>query len=76
MDSIVGYIKGILADSEGEPSSKRLIIILCTFLLALGYVSNLYWGFKVEQYMYDAVMWVVLGGAGMTGVEKFASSKK
>lgn len=72
---MISYIKGMLEDPDGSPSSKRFIILLCCFLLSLGFVSNLFWGFKVEQYMFDAIMWIVLGGAGISGIEKFVPKK-
>lgn len=72
MGNIKAYIKGILQDSNGSPSSKRLIVILCAVLMAVGYLANLFGGYTVEEFMFNAVMYIVIGGMGITGVEKFA----
>jgi len=72
MGGIVSYIKGIMADPNGSPSSKRLIILLCTVLMATAFIANLFWKFTVEEFMFNAIMYIVIGGMGITGVEKFA----
>jgi hypothetical protein len=72
MDSIKEYIKGILSDSDGSPSSKRAILILCTILMATGYIANLFWKYTVEEFMFNSIMYIVIGGMGITGAEKFA----
>ena len=72
MGGIVSYIKGIMEDPNGSPSSKRLIILLCTVLMATAFIANLFWKFTVEEFMFNAIMYIVIGGMGITGVEKFA----
>lgn len=75
MRSIVEYLKGILADSSGMPSSKRLIAILFSVLIGISYCANLFYGLKVDDNLLDAVMIVVVAGLGITGIEKFAPKK-
>lgn len=72
MGGIKKYLHDLMADANGSPSSKRLIVFLCTILMAMGYVANLFWQFTVEEFMFNAIMYVVIGGMGITGVEKFA----
>ena len=72
MGQIKAYLKGIMADSNGSPSSKRLVTMLATFLVAMGYVANLFWEYKVEQFMFESMMYIVIAGLGITGAEKFA----
>ena len=72
MGGITAYIKGIMEDPNGSPSSKRLIVLLCSLLMATGYIANLFWKFTVEEFMFNSIMYVVIGGMGITGVEKFA----
>lgn len=72
MGAIKKYLHDLMADPNGSPSSKRLIVLLCTVLMATGYVANLFWNFTVEEFMFNAVMYIVIGGMGITGVEKFA----
>lgn len=72
MGSVKKYLHELISDSNGSPSSKRLIIVLCTILMATAYIANLFWDYTVEEFMFNAVMYIVIGGMGITGVEKFA----
>ena len=72
MGKVKAYILSLLADHNGLPSSKRLIIFLCTILITVGYLANLFGGYTVDEFMFNAIMYVVIGGMGITGVEKFA----
>lgn len=72
MRKLKDYLKGLLQDPNGSPSSKRFIVILCAILMAVGFLANLFGGYTVEEFMFNAVMYIVIGGMGITGVEKFA----
>jgi len=72
MGSVKKYLHELISDSNGSPSSKRLIIVICTILMATGYIANLFWDYTVEEFMFNSVMYIVIGGMGITGVEKFA----
>ena len=72
MGSVKKYLHELISDSNGSPSSKRLIIVICTILRATGYIANLFWDYTVEEFMFNSVMYIVIGGMGITGVEKFA----
>jgi hypothetical protein len=37
-----------------------------------GFVANLFWRFTIDEFIFNAVMYIVIGGMGITGVEKFA----
>jgi uncharacterized membrane protein len=75
--NILSNIKGMLADGEDANclSSKRVITFLATLLVMVAFVANMFWGFKVEEYMYNAMMVIVLGGLSTTVAEKFAPKK-
>jgi hypothetical protein len=75
MGKILDYIKGIVADSAGTPSSKRVIAVVFSILIGIAFVANLGWGLSVDDNILDAVMMVVIAGLGFTGVEKFAPRK-
>jgi len=72
MKSILNYVHRVLADPNGNPSSKRLITLICTMLMITGFVANLFWRFTIDEFIFNAVMYIVIGGMGITGVEKFA----
>jgi hypothetical protein len=74
--NLFANLKSMLSDGEnGSVSSKRVITVMATFLVALAFVLNLFWGFVVEKFMYDSMMMIVLGGLGTTVAEKFAPKK-
>lgn len=76
MKKVLDYIKGILADGNGTPSSKRIISIVFAILIGVGFVANLFWGYQISDNILDAVMLVVIAGLGITGIEKFAPKAK
>jgi FtsH-binding integral membrane protein len=76
--NILTSLKGMLADGEDANclSSKRVITFMATLLVMVAFVANMFWGFKVEEYMYNAMMVIVLGGLSTTVAEKFAPRSK
>lgn len=76
MKKALDYIKGILADSAGSPSSKRVISVIFAILIGAAFVANLGWGLTVDDNILDAVMMIVIGGLGFTSIEKFAPRKE
>lgn len=76
MKAVLDYIKGILADGNGSPSSKRIISIVFAILIGVAFVANLFWGYAIADNILDAVMLVVIAGLGITGIEKFAPKAK
>jgi hypothetical protein len=57
---------------NGSVSSKRVISFLAFLLCAVGFVANMFWGFKIDEFIYNSMMYIVVGGLGFTGLEKFA----
>lgn len=72
MKKVLDYIKDVLADSAGSPSTKRVISVLFALLIAAAFVANLGWQLTVADNLLDAAMMIVIAGLGFTGVEKFA----
>lgn len=75
--NILANIKGMLADGDDSTclSSKRVITFIATQLVTIAFLANLFFGLKVEEYMYNAMMVIVLGGLSTTVAEKFAPKK-
>lgn len=62
----------ILQDSHNESvSSKRVIALLAFVLCAVAFVCNLFWGLKVDAFMFEAMIYLAMAGIGATAVEKF-----
>lgn len=69
---IKDYLKGVMADKDGNPSSKRAVTLIAVLMMVVGYFANLFWDYTVDQFMFESVMYVVIAGLGITGAEKFA----
>ena len=66
-------LKGIFADSQNNTiSSKRIVVLLCVIKMVVGFVANVGYGIEVSEHIYTSIMYVVLVGVGLTGIEKFA----
>lgn len=72
LKKIKEYLKGIIADSHGNPSSKRTVTMIATLMMVIGYFANLFWDYTIDQFMFESVMYIVIAGLGITGAEKFA----
>jgi len=70
-------IKTMLADThDGESvSSKRVITFIAFILCCVAFIANMFFGYKIDAFIYETMAYIVLGGIGITGIEKFASKK-
>jgi hypothetical protein len=75
MEQIKKYISQILQDTNGAYSSKRAVTFICVFLMTLGFITNLYTVYTVDQFMFEAIMYIVIAGLGFSGAEKFAPKR-
>ena len=66
------YIKRIMADTNGEPSSKRWITAIFSLTLCGALISSIIYNTKADAEIVHAVMYIIITGLGMTGAEKFA----
>jgi hypothetical protein len=70
-------LKGMLDDSHNKSlSSKRVVTFLAFVLCGIAFVSNLFWNYKVEPYMFEGMIYLTMAGLGFTASEKFASINK
>ena len=74
MSGFLTYLKNMMSDG-GNPSTKRMVAVVSTLLIATGYIANLFWDFTIEEFIFNGVMYIVIGTLGITGVEKFAPKK-
>ena len=66
-------LKSMLSDGvNGSISSKRVVTTLAFVLCGIGFIANLFWGYKIDEFIYNSMMYIVIGGLGFTGLEKFA----
>lgn len=76
IDSIKNLLGGILKDVDQSYSSKRVITMFGMVCMMVGYFANLFWGFVVEEFMFSSMMYIVVGGLGIVGLEKFTPNKQ
>jgi hypothetical protein len=74
MGKLLSYLKDMMSEN-GNPSSKRMVAVVSTLLIAIGYIANLFWDVTIEEFIFNGVMYIVIGTLGITGVEKFAPKK-
>lgn len=74
MGGLLTYLKDMMSEN-GNPSSKRMVAVVATILIAVGYIANLFWDYTIEEFIFNGVMYIVIGTLGITGVEKFAPKK-
>ena len=67
-------LKEMLSDGT-TISSKRVISFLAFLAIAVSYFVDQFTQYKVSKDLFDSLMWIVIGGLGITGVEKFAPKK-
>jgi multisubunit Na+/H+ antiporter MnhF subunit len=65
-------LNGMLKDSHDESLSSKRVIAFAAFLLcAVAFVANLFWDYRVDAFMFDAMIYLAMVGIGATAVEKF-----
>jgi hypothetical protein len=57
-------------------SSKRVVTFLAFLLCATAFVSDLFFGLKIDSGTYESMMYIVIAGLGFTASEKFAPKQK
>lgn len=66
--------RSMLTDSHDENaiSSKRVLAFLAFIFCAIGFFVDLFTSNTITPHIYDSMMWIVIAGIGISGLEKFA----
>lgn len=66
-------LRSMLTDSHDDNaiSSKRVVAFLAFICCVIGFFVDLFTDYEITQGIYDSMMWIVVGGLGLTAVEKF-----
>lgn len=59
-----------LISSSDEVSSKRFIGIVAAFVMFIIAIVDLFSNNKVEEFIFDGLMWIVIAGLGFVASEK------
>lgn len=68
------FVREIFTDTNGSFSSKRTVTLIAFLLLMVAFLSNLFWGLQIEQFIFDAMTYIVLGGLGFATAEPLANA--
>jgi hypothetical protein len=69
-------LQGMLNDSHDDSISSKRVIAFASFVLcAIAFVANLFWNYKVDAFMFDAMIYLSMVGIGATAVEKFVPTR-
>lgn len=71
-------LKSMICDSHDDNaiSSKRVVAIMAFIFCSIAFFANLFFGYTVDEYIFQAMSWIVLGAFGSTAIEKFTSAKE
>lgn len=70
----MSFLKSLLQDGEdGTWSSKRVITFLAFVFFSIAFFANLFYGKKVDDVVLEGMLYIVLGGLGVTVTERFAN---
>jgi F0F1-type ATP synthase membrane subunit c/vacuolar-type H+-ATPase subunit K len=70
MKKIIDWVRGLLRDERGDPSSKRFIGIIAGLTLCVALFINLYTEYPVEPTLVNAVAAICIGGLGLSSADK------
>lgn len=75
MKKLIDWIKGLLKDESGNPSSKRFIGITAGLSLCASLFINLFTNFPVEPTLVNAVAALAFGALGLSSIDKIWGKK-
>lgn len=67
--------KEIFMDVRGTFSSKRTVIFLCVIMMLCAFFGQVFFAFAVPQWMFEAIVYVIIAGLGMVGAEHLGTFK-
>ena len=78
MKNIITWISEVLKDESGNPSSKRVVGVICALTLCVTMYSNSFTEahFAPSRELVDAVALLAFGCLGLSSVDKIWGKKK
>lgn len=74
MKDLILFFKHLFSNSTAA-SSRRFVTVITTFVVLYIALIDLHTEKQINQYIFEGLMWIVLGGLGLLTSEKFASKK-
>ena len=72
MSKVKDFLHRLLSDVDGQTSSKRFITLIAFVLLAIAFISNIFFEIPLQEFIFDGMMYLVAAGLGFTTLEKFS----
>lgn len=69
MTELKKWLQQIFQDVDGCYSSKRTVAFMAFFFMLACGIVNLLGGAIVAEFIFEGMMWIVLGGFGISAVE-------
>lgn len=60
-------------DSDGI-SSKRVVTFLAFIFCSIAFFANLFFGYTIEEKLFDGMMYIAIAGLGVTAAERFGNN--
>lgn len=64
-----------IKDDSGQTSSKRLITLLSFLMICVASFLDMFTSFKISEFIFDGLMWIVVAGLGFISSERFSNFK-
>lgn len=72
MKDLKWIMKSMVSDVDGHISSKRTITLLAFFCVMLAFLVNVFWQVKLEEFIFDGMLYLTAAGLGFSTMEKFS----
>ncbi len=69
-DGILEFFKHMMSDSN-KVMLQNFIGIAAFFMICVAFISNLFWAKPIIDFIYEGMMWIVLGCLGIGAVTAF-----
>ena len=66
----------MVQDSSGDISSKRTITFFSFLCCAIAFLFNVFMDIKLEENIFDGMLFLTASGLGFTTMERFSPNKK
>ena len=72
MEQLKSGLASMIADSDGEVSSKRVVTFLCVLAMLVTWGANLFYGLQITEFIFEGLMYIIIVGLGVATAEKFS----
>lgn len=73
--NISRFMNELLLDTNGKLSHKRLITFIAFFLVCIAFIANMAFSIPMEDFIFQGMVAIVIGGAGFSTIEHFSLGK-